>query len=416
MTSTPTPPGPLAGLRVIELADRIGQWCGKLMADFGADVIKVEPLGGVAERRVGPFYQDREDPERSLYFWHYNTSKRSVTIDLEQQQGRELFRRLVDSADILLETMPPGRLPALGLGYDVLSANNPGLVMTSLTPFGQDGPWRDYKSTDLLHLSAGGQMAGSGYDAVDDPEQQPMAPGGGNGWHMGSHYAYIATLAAMFYRNVSGVGQYLDVSVHEACALTTEMHVPMYIYTGNIVQRQTGRHAGTRPTPTTQMPAGDGGYVNGGGGITPQRMGPLVEWLSSKGGAGDLTDPRFKDPATIQAESVHISDTIKEFVATISADEAYHGSQRAGLPWGAIRFTDDLPADEHFRARGFFAEVEHPELGRSVTYPGAAAIYSKSPWRIYGRAPLIGEHTEAVLREIGVDGPALAALRAARVV
>ncbi len=417
MTTTESSlPGPLAGVRVIELADRIGQWCGKMMADFGADVIKVEPLGGVAERKVGPFYQDVPDPERSLYFWHYNTSKRSITIDLEQLAGRDLFRTLVDSADILLETMPPGRLPSMGLGYEVLSANNPGLIMTSLTPFGQTGPWRDYKSTDLLHLSAGGQMAGSGYDASDDPEQQPIAPGGGNGWHMGSHYAYIGTLGALLSRNVTGAGQYLDVSVHEACALTTEMHVPMYIYTGNVVQRQTGRHAGSRPTPPTQMPTGDGRYVNGGLGMNAGRMKPLVAWMDSLGGAGDLTDPKYADPATIMAEGAHISEQIRTLVGRITADEAFHGGQQAGMPWGAVRSTDDLPADKHFRARGFFPDVEHTEVGRSFAYPGAAAIYPKSPWRIYRRAPLIGEDTQIVLHEIGVDASAFAALRAAGVV
>ena len=416
MTAEPTAPGPLAGLRVIELADRIGQWCGKLMADLGAEVIKVEPPGGAAERTVGPFYQDVVDPNRSIYFWHYNTSKRSIVLDLEQDAGRDLFRRLVSSADVLLETMRPGYLASMGLGYEVLSALNPTLVMTSLTPFGQTGPWRDYKTTDLLHLSAGGQMAGSGYDAVDDPDQQPLAPGGGNGWHMGSHYAYIATMAAVLHRHVSGAGQYLDVSVHEAAALTTEMHVPMYIYTGNIVQRQTGRHAGPQPTAPTQMPSGDGRYVNGGGGITPQRFGPLLEWMTSHNGAGDLTDERFNDPATIVAEGAHITEQIRNFIATIPADDAFHGAQLAGLPWGAVRYTDELPADEHFRSRGFFLEVEHPEIGRSITYPGAAALYSRSPWRIYRRAPLIGEDTEAVLGEIGVGAAALETLRTSGVI
>ena len=129
----------------------------------------------MAERQVGPFYKDIEDPNRSLYFWHYNTSKRSVTLDLSQEEGRELFRELVRTADVLLETMRPGMLPSLGLGYESLAANNPALIMCSLTPFGQDGPWRDYLTTDMLHLAGGGQMAGSDYQPEDDPEYRPRS-------------------------------------------------------------------------------------------------------------------------------------------------------------------------------------------------------------------------------------------------
>ncbi|MEI6666323.1 MAG: CaiB/BaiF CoA-transferase family protein [Chloroflexota bacterium] len=415
MTTSSNLPGPLAGLRVIELADCIGQWCGKLLADFGADVIKVEPIGGAAERQVGPFYQDVVDPNRSLYFWHYNTSKRGITLDLEQEQGRGLLRTLVASADILLETMPPGQLPALGLTYESLAAQNPGLVMCSLTPFGQDGPWRDYKTADLLHLAGGGQMAGCGYDVVDDPEQQPIAPGGGNGWHMGSHYAYIAIMSALFHRDMTGEGQYLDVSVHEACTLTTEAHVPTYIYTGQVVQRQTGRHASARPTAPTQLPTADGGWVNTGP-VPPQRFQSVVAWMDSYGKAGDLTDPKYLDPQVQQEEQSKIGEQMKVLMASITVDEGFNGAQRAGLPWGGVRSTDDLLDDEHFRVRGFFPEVEHPELGKDFTYPGAAALFSRSPWRIYRRAPLIAEHNAEVYAEIGVDDAALARLQSAGVV
>ena len=411
MTTQSTPSGPLAGLRVIELADRQGQWCGKLMADFGADVIKVEPPGGAAERKIGPFYKDIEDPNRSIYFWHYNTSKRSITLDLAKDEGREAFRKLVATADVLLETMRPGALAAMGLTYDSFAAENPKLVMCSLTPFGQDGPWRDYLSTDMIHLAGGGQMGGSGYDAVDDPEQRPIAPGGGNGYHMGCHYAYIGIMAALFRRNVTGEGQYLDVSAHEAAALTTEMHVPNYIYTGQVVQRQTGRHAGVRPTPSTQLPTADGRFVNGGAGqLQANRWKPFVQWMEEKGMGEDFADPKYLEPAVFQENQQRIASHIREFVGTLSADEAMKGAQeRAGMPWGTVRAPDDLLEDDHFRARGFFPEVEHPELGESFTYLGAASIFSASPWRIYRRAPLVGEDNAAVYGELGLDLPKLQA-------
>ena len=157
--------GPLSGLRVLELADEKGQFCGKLMGDLGADVIKIEPRGGQNTRSVGPFYKDIPHPDRSLSFWHYNTSKRGITLNLESTEGRELFLRLTATADIVLETFPPGYLPALGLGYKDLAAGNPGLVVCSLTPFGQTGPWRDYLTCDLAHLAAGGQP----HDPVGGP-------------------------------------------------------------------------------------------------------------------------------------------------------------------------------------------------------------------------------------------------------
>ena len=196
------------------------------MADLGADVIKIEPPGGQRTRSVGPFLNDIPHRERSLSFWHYNTSKRGITLNLETSEGKDLFRRLVPSTDILLETEAPGYLPSLGLGYEALAGLNPRLIVCSLTPFGQTGPWRNYQTSDLLQLAAGGQMGCCGYDPEDVPDAPPIAPGGGNAWHIGSHFAYIAIMAAVCYRDVIGEGQYIDASMHEACALTTEAAVP----------------------------------------------------------------------------------------------------------------------------------------------------------------------------------------------
>ena len=242
VTDAQTLPGPLAGLRVLELADETGQFCGKLLGDLGADVVKIEPPGGEPCRRIGPFLDDIPHPERSLSFWYYNTSKRGITLDLETADGRELFRRLAATADVILETFRPGFLASLGLGYETLREQNPGLILCSLTPFGQTGPWRDYLSSDLLHMAAGGEMASCGYDEADVPNAPPIAPGGGNAWHMGCHFAYMAIMAALVHRTVSGHGQYIDASIHEACALTTEAAIANYVYRGEVLQRQTGRH------------------------------------------------------------------------------------------------------------------------------------------------------------------------------
>jgi crotonobetainyl-CoA:carnitine CoA-transferase CaiB-like acyl-CoA transferase len=417
---TSTQPGPLAGLRVLELADEKGQFCGKLMADLGANVIKIEPPGGQSTRSVGPFLDDIPHRERSLSFWHYNTSKRGITLNLDTSDGRDLFRRLVPQADIILETYPPGYLPSLGLGYEEMSALNSRLIMCSLTPFGQTGPWRDYQTADLLQLAAGGQMGCCGYDPEDVPEAPPIAPGGGNAWHIGGHFAYIAIMAAVCFRDMSGEGQYVDASIHEACALTTEAAVPTYIYTGKVVQRHTGRAAAVEKSDPTQFVTRDGAWLNttrSGFNLTPARLRRLAEWMEKYGLAQDLLDENYQDPATIQANVPHIAAALETFFASIPLEDAWHGGQELGLPWGAIRSMDEIVDDQHLQDRGFFVEVSHPELGRSFLYPGPAAIYNESPWRISRRAPLIGEHNvEIFCGELGLSRAELTILAEAGVI
>ena len=412
------PPGPLAGLRVLELSDEKGQWCGKLMADLGADLIKIEPPGGQNTRTVGPFLDDLPHPERSLYFWHYNTSKRGITLNLETASGRELFRRLAAGADIILETFPPGYLPTLGLGYEDLSPGDPGLIFCSLTPFGQTGPWRDYISSDLTHLASGGQMASCGYDEDDVPDAPPIAPGGGNAYHMAGHYAYMGIMVALAHRHATGEGQYIDSSIHEACCLTTEAAVSNYMYAGLNVIRQTGRHAAVSPTPKFLLPTSDGGWIHTTRSrLNPARLKGLAEWMDEHGMAGDLLDERYQDPAAITAAESYITEKVDGFITSLSTEEAYHGSQARDWPWGSVRTMDDILEDGHLEDRGFFTQVEHPELGRSFTYPGPAAIYNGSPWRISRRAPLIGEHNvEIFCGELGLTRQELAVLAESRMV
>ena len=413
-------PGPLAGLRVLELADETGQFCGKLLADLGADVVKIEPPGGEPSRHVGPFVDDIPHPERSLSFWYYNTSKRGITLNLETADGRQLFRRLATASDVILETFRPGFLASRGLDYEALREQNALLVMCALTPFGQTGPWRDYLSSDLLHMAAGGEMASCGYDEADAPNAPPIAPGGGNAWHIGCHFAYMAIMAALVYRTVAGQGQYIDASIHEACALTTEAAIANYIYRGEVVRRQTGRHHAPAPTPRTQFRAKDGTYVCAlvAGRLNPKFVRELADLLDSYGMAGDLKDAKYRDPAVIAANTSHIiDDLVANFIAILPAEEVYHAAQERGFTWGAVRAPEQLLNDAHLHDRGFWKEVKHPELGRSFVYPGEAAIYNGSPWRISRRAPLIGEHNmEIFCDELGLVRAELSVLAENRVI
>jgi benzylsuccinate CoA-transferase BbsE subunit len=414
VTDAQTLPGPLAGLRILELADETGQFCGKLLGDLGADVVKIEPPGGEGSRRVGPFLDDIPHPERSLSFWYYNTSKRGITLNLATADGRALFERLAAASDVILETFRPGFLASLALDHETLCKQNPRLIMCSLTPFGQTGPWRDYLSSDLLHMAAGGEMASSGYDEADVPSAPPIAPGGGNAWHMGCHFAYMAIMAALVHRTVSGLGQYIDVSIHDACALTTEAAIANYVYRGEVVRRQTGRHHAAGATPRTQFRAKDGTHVCAliGGRLNPRFVGELADLLDSYGMAGDLKDPKYQDQAFITENTSHIiDDLIANFIASLPAEEVYHAAQERGFTWGAVRAPEVLLDDAHLHDRGFWKQVEHKELGRSFVYPGEPAIYNGSPWRISARAPLIGEHnTEIFCDELGLSRGELAVL------
>ena len=408
------PGGPLQGLRVLELADEKGQFCGKLLGDLGADVVKIEPPGGEPCRHVGPFLDDIPNPDRSLSFWYYNTSKRGITLNLATSDGRGLFKRLAAGADIILETFQPGHLASLELDYESLNEENSGLILCALTPFGQTGPWRDYRSSDLLHMAAGGEMASCGYDEVDAPNAPPIAPGGGNAWHMGCHFAYISIMAALVHRTVTGQGQYIDASIHEACALTTESAVANYVYRNEVLRRQTGRHHAAGPTNRTQFRAKDGTYVTAliSGGLTPRNVRNLAELMDSVGMAGDLKEPRYQDPAIIAANTSHIIDgLLATFIASLPAEQVYHAAQERGFTWGAVRAPEALLDDPHLHDRGFWKQVEHPELGRSFVYPGEAAIYTGSPWRISRRAPLIGEHNVEILcGELGLSRGELSVL------
>ena len=420
MTSGNKLAGPLTGLRVLELTSEHAQFCGKLMADLGADVIKVEPPGGQETRNVGPFLEDEAHPERSLYFWHYNTSKRGVTLDLNSPNGQDIFRKLSATAGLVLESFPAGYLSDLGLGYETLAKDNPGLIMCSVTPFGQDGPWRDYQTSDLLHLAAGGQMASSGYDVEDIPDAPPIAPGGGNAWHIVSHYSYIAIMGALYHRDFTGEGQYIDVSVHEACSLTTEGAIAIYLSTGEVVRRHTGRHASADMSPGIQHATNDGGYINttrSGSNLTPARIKVLGEWMDCYGLAQDLLDDKYQDPAVVEVSGQHFADVLKNFFANMPLVEAYEGGQELNFPWGAIRTMEEIMGDPHLQDRDFFVPVEHPELGREFIYPGPAAIYNASPWSISRRAPLIGEHNQEIFGgELGLPQADLEELKSSGVI
>jgi len=409
-----TSPAIFDDLRVLELTGIIGQQCGKLFADMGADVVRIEPPGGAEARRVGPFLDDLPHADRSLSFWHYNTNKRSITLDLGSAGGRSILGELVRSADVLIEDAPPGRMSALGLAYENLTALKPDLIMLSITPFGQTGPYRDFLSSDLISLALGGPLWSCGYD---DHSLPPVRPYTDAAYQIASHYAFVGALAALVQRQADGGGQYIDVSMHEACHDTTEGAMPNYYFGGLRVLRQTGRHAAAMQTQQVIFPCADGKEVFTRVPTEPGVWKRLVDWLDEAGLACDLQEERFSDPSYRQEQMSHIIDIVAAFSAANSAEDLFAGAQERGLVWAAVRSPDEVVHDVHLKARGFFERVEHPELGRSFKYPGAPYRFQETPWSLRRRAPLLGEHNEEVYcRGLGFSRSELSALREAAVI
>ena len=415
---------PLAGVRVLELAGATAQYCGKLLGDMGADVIKIEPPDGDLARRTGPFAGDVPSVNRSLPFWYFNTSKRGITLDLTQADGRKLCRRLASIADVVLESFPAGYLSSIDLGFDSLSRMRPDLILVSLTPFGQTGPWRNFRSTDLVSLALGGTMAMNGYDDISG--SPPIRPDGDHSYLMACEYAFISVLLALLDREPTHLGQWIDVSIHEACSCTTEGAFANWEYFHRVVRRQTARHAQANATSPWQHQTSDGRYVNLLGGGIPRSSSswrPLVQWMDESGTAGDLTEERYesvvhRSPAQrTDPDSLHVLDLLGRFVRSLSAEEVYRKGQARRLPWAIVRSPEENLEDPHWQDRGFFVDVEQPQVGRNVTFPGAPYRFSRTPWRLGRRAPLLGEHNvEIYERELGLSREELRLLFEQRVI
>jgi crotonobetainyl-CoA:carnitine CoA-transferase CaiB-like acyl-CoA transferase len=395
----------LAGLRVIEVADQRGEFCGKLLAGLGAEVIKIEPPGGSLTRRIGPFYQDTPDPERSLFSWHYNQGKRGVTLDLERPEGQAIFRRLVERADIVPEGGSPGALDRLGLGYSALGSQRSAPVWCAITDFGRDGPWRDLRASDLVHLVLGGQMMVSGYPPADDEtyDTPPMAPQMWHACHMGGLAALFNILTAVLFAERGGAGQLLDVSIHEACNNQTEIHLSNYLTAGAFRNR--------RPQ-FAEARAADGIYMVAMPAMR-DRFPVMLDWLDAHGAGEGFRAPEFEEPTyTNTTEGIrHVGQLLNDFIGAHDSEWPFHEAQRRGFTWAPIRPPETGPADHHYAGRGNFAPVEYPELGRSLLDAASPWVASETPWVVGRRSPRLGEHNADVYgAELGLTAAECATL------
>lgn len=397
----------LAGYRMLDLTDEKGLLCGKVFADMGAEVIKVERPGGDPARNIPPFYKDEAHPEKSLFWFAYDAGKKSITLDLTMADGRAVFRDLVKISDFVVESFPVGYLEELGLGYEALSCLNPRIILTSITPFGDGGPGRDYRADDVVLWALGGMMSLMG-EKAHPPVRMNLLQ---SYFHAGVEAA-VGSLTAHYPREITGEGQQVVVNM-QACIVWTLMNEQAFpILHGNSVERD-GVFVGSEGMrQRTVFPCKDG-YITvllAGGPLTFS-IKALVNWMAEKGMAPDFM--RQKDWSTwapalfmneqgekVQKEIDAIEEAVTRFLMTMTKAEIYEEALKRRILLAPVATVADISASPQLAAREYFVPIEHEELEETILYPGPFARLSLTPLRVAGRAPKIGEHNLNVYCEL----------------
>jgi crotonobetainyl-CoA:carnitine CoA-transferase CaiB-like acyl-CoA transferase len=392
---------------VIDLTTERGLLCGQILGDLGADVIKIEPPGGSPARRLAPFYKDEPHPDRSLYWWAFNRNKRSITLNLDADEGRAILRRLAGSAHFLIESDNPGVLAQRGLGYADLATVNPAVVYVSITPFGQDGPKASYADSDLIILAAGGPLVLTG-----DEDRPPVRVSVPQGYLHASAQAAAAALIAHHERQRSGRGQHVDVSAQQAVAQATQSS----LLAGPLEDRDFQRIAGgvkIGPLKVSLVWPAKDGYVSiaflFGSSIGPFTA-RLMQWLCEEGFCDEAT--RDKDWIGFgnvvfggeegAAEYERLKQIVETFTRSKTKAELLQGALERILLIAPITTIAEVVQSQQLAARGYWQTLEHPELGQMVRYPGPFARFSAAPISYRRRPPMVGEHNrEVYMGELG---------------
>lgn len=395
--------GALAGRRVLDFTGGAGAYCGKLFADMGADVVKIEPPGGDPARHTPPFRNHTPHPDGSFFFLYMNTSKRGITLDLGRPEGRALLRRLAAGADLIVENFAPGHLDGLGIGYASLKEANPRLVLTSITGFGRDGPHAGFRSSDLVASALGGAMYVTG-DA-DDP---PVALAGRQAEIMASTCAATAAMIALYRAALDGEGQHVDISMEEVTVAVTHIcGVGKWLDDGIVPRRMgTGLFASV---PSGAYRCKDGLVylmVN-----RPAHWSALARWIAAETGNDAVLDPIFDGPSSNRQPNRDLLDLyISDLTGRFTVAEIYHEGQRRHLAFTPLNDAAAVASDPHLAARGYFVDVDHPD-GARLRYPGAPYRHAATPWRIARTAPRLGEHNAEIYHgELGIGGDELNSL------
>jgi len=417
--------GLLSGCRVLDLADEKGLLCGRILGDFGADVIKIERPGGDPARNIGPFYHDIPDPQKSLFWFYTNLNKRGITLNLETADGRDIFKRLVKTAHFLVESFEPGYMASLGLGYPDLEKINPAIIMTSVTPFGQTGPHAHYKGSDIVGVGMGGIMRMYG-----DRDRPPVRTSQPQFYFLGCLHGALGSIVAHYHRELTGEGQYIDTSCQDATTMALMIAAEYWdILKVNYVRSGAyGVFPKKPPEPPLYRrhiyPVKDGHILTllmGGalaGMVTSSKR--IVEIANRDGMCLDLKDYDWTklDYATVyQKEMDSITEPLAQFFLTKTKRELFDEAVKRSMMLCPVTTAKDVAENPQLAIREFWVAVEHPELGETITYPGAPVRVPEFPWRITRRAPLIGEHNlEIYEEEMGFTREQLSLLKARGVI
>ncbi|PZC51119.1 MAG: formyl-CoA transferase/CoA:oxalate CoA-transferase [Chloroflexi bacterium] len=387
-------PGLFGNIRVIDLTtDVAGPFATKLFADYGADVIKVEPISGDISRQMGPFHEDDPHPEKSLSFLFLNCNKRGITLNLETRLGQKILRELIKDADLLIENNPPGHMEKLGLGYTDLEKINPNLVMTSITPFGQTGPYKDFSGNDLIYYAFGGQMYISGaYD------REPLKHGTPQSLYLGGMVAAYSTAGALFARRALGSGQYIDLSLSEVMAADQFQTIVRYGFSGEVTRRSPKNDAGD-PKGTTFngiVPAKDG-YIRLSA-SPPNRLYPRSGGTPWKEYADILGEPELGEQLENANNTTDRDKILLPVISDIPKFEYFHNLMTKDWNAAVVQTPEDLSNCPHLEERNYFTEIEHPVVGK-IRFPGEIIRFPESPWNLRLPAPLLGQHNSVVYGE-----------------
>ncbi|MBI4764165.1 MAG: CoA transferase [Deltaproteobacteria bacterium] len=407
--------GLLSPYRILDLTDEKGLFCGKLLGDLGADVIKIEKPGGDSARNFGPFFHDDPHLEKSLYWFAFNTNKRGITLDIERRDGLEIFKRLLKTADAVVESFKPGFMEKLGLDYSELKKVNPRIILTSITPFGQTGPYKDYKGADIVCWALSGKLLLTG-----DPDRAPVpvshVP---HGWLHGSADGAVGTMMALYRRARSGEGQHIDVSMQ--ASLEKVGHVSHLMWT--LLHRE-GWRGSVHRTPPSQTainyvwPCKDGYilFFPFSGPLGPLATGTVVEFMDREGMADDFI--RKFDWASLdwgcvsQEEADRLQEYFIRFFKTKTKAELFNEAIKKDLLIQPVFTPKDLLEHPQLHHRDYWQKVEHRELSQDLTYPGGFLRSSETICKIWRQAPLIGEHNvEIYEKELGLTRESLTALK-----
>lgn len=408
----------LEGYRALDLTDEKGFLCGKILAELGVDVIKVETPGGDPARKVGPFWHDEKEPEKSLYWFAYNSSKRGITLDLETEEGKNLFRELVKTADFVIESFEPGELDRLGFGYEELCRIKKDIILTSITSFGQSGPYSRYRATDLTLMGMAGELFMTG-----DSDRRPVNISVPQACMHAGADAAVGSMLAHHHRRMTGEGQRVDVAMQHSAAWFLAQTIPHWEIDNLILGRVGTFRTSSRGTLQRQVwPCKDGFiffFMIGGQQGTKTGY-QLVKWMKEEGMADEfLQNYKWEefDMATATQELVdRISRPIAEFFLTRTKKEALDAAISRNISICPLMGNRDLIEDPNLAARGFWKPMEHPELQTTIPYPRQFARSSENEMETRSRAPRIGEHNAEIYGELGLPHDRIEALKKAGVI